>query len=304
MGRRKRMHHANPLLAALNYVPLAVFPIGVLAGWWFFRTTEPRWVLMWSMAISIFGGCKWLTWCSADLTGVSPGRQAAYLFLWPGLDAEAFCGKDGATSWVKPGEWLMAALNLALGIGLFWGVASKWPENWPLARGWTGMTGFICAAHCGVFNLLSCLWRSARVNARPLMNWPLLSCSLSEFWGKRWNTAFRDFSYRFLFSPLARRLGPRTGLAVGFIFSGVVHEMVVTIPAGGGYGGPTLFFGWQGLALLLERSRTGGKLGLGHGWRGWAFAVVAIMLPVGIAFPPVFVENVVLPMMKAMGALS
>lgn len=135
------------------------------------------------------------------------------------------------------------------------------------------------------------------------MDWPLRSCSLSEFWGKRWNTVFRDLSHRFLFLPLARRLGPRAGLAAGFVFSGVVHELAVTIPAGGGYGGPTLFFGWQGLAILLERSRTGRKLDLGCGWRGWIFTMLAIVVPAGIAFPPVFVQNIILPMMKAVGAL-
>lgn len=165
------------------------------------------------------------------------------------------------------------------------------------------MTGFILAAHCGTFNLLSCAWRTAGINARPLMDWPLRSCSLSEFWGKRWNTAFRDLSHRFLFSPLAGRLGPRAGLAAGFIFSGAIHELAVTVPAGGGYGGPTLFFGLQGLAILLQRSHTGRAFGLGRGWRGWAFTMAAVALPAGIAFPPVFVYNVILPLMQAVGAL-
>jgi hypothetical protein len=240
-----------------------------------------------------------------NLKQVAIWRQLAYLFFWPGLDAEAFLGQNKNTAVVRPksGEWLLAVFGLMFGILLIWVLARQWPANWPLFRGWTGMTGFIFVAHCGVFQLLSCCWRTAGVNARPLMDWPLLSCSLSEFWGKRWNTAFRDLSHRFLFSPLARRLGPRAGLAAGFIFSGAVHELAVTIPAGGGYGGPTLFFSLQGLAILLERSRRGRSFGLGRGWRGWMFTMGVIILPVGIAFPPVFVENIILPLMKATGAL-
>ena len=295
----------NRRITLLYYAPLAGLPFVILTIWATVGIHWPRWLLMWAVAVGLFTGCKWLTWRSADLKRVQIWRQTAYLFLWPGLDAEAFFGNDKNASAKPPkiNEWLLAIFNLFWGLLLFWVLARQWPVNWPLLRGWTGMTGFIFAAHCGAFNLLSCLWRSFGVDARPLMDWPLRSCSLSEFWGKRWNTAFRDLSHRFLFSPLARRLGPRVGLAAGFVFSGAVHELAVTIPAGGGYGGPTFFFSLQGMAILLERSRMGRSFGLGRGWRGWVFTMFVIVLPVGIAFPPVFVENIILPWMKALGAL-
>ena len=88
------------------------------------------------------------------------------------------------------------------------------------------------------------------------MNWPLASVSLGEFWGARWNTAFRDLTYRFLFRPLARRLGPRGALS-GFLISGLVHDLVISIPAGGDYGGPTVFFLVQAVGIVTERSRFG-----------------------------------------------
>ena len=71
---------------------------------------------------------------------------------------------------------------------------------------------------------------------------PLVSVSLGELWGRRWNTAFRDLTHRFLFRPLTARFGARSGLFVGFAFSGIVHDMVISLPAGGGYGGPSIFF--------------------------------------------------------------
>jgi hypothetical protein len=155
--------------------------------------------------------------------------------------------------------------------------------------------------HFGTFHLLSCAWRRAGVEARPLMNWPLASASVSEFWGRRWNTAFRDLTHRFLFRPLTARLGPRGALAAGFVFSGLVHDAVISVPAGGGYGGPTLFFTAQGAALLAERSRPGRAAGLGRGWRGWLFTMLVLAVPVGVLFHPPFVLNIIVPFMHALG---
>lgn len=86
------------------------------------------------------------------------------------------------------------------------------------------------------------------------MNRPLTSTSLSEFWGRRWNSAFRDLTYRFLFRPSASWLGPRWGILVGFLFSGAIHDLVISVPARGGYGGPTVFFAIQGAAMVIERT--------------------------------------------------
>jgi hypothetical protein len=52
----------------------------------------------------------------------------------------------------------------------------------------------VLVLYFGSFHLLSCAWRSAGVDAHPLMNWPLAAESVSEFWGRRWNTAFRDLT--------------------------------------------------------------------------------------------------------------
>ena len=53
----------------------------------------------------------------------------------------------------------------------------------------------VLVLHFGSFHLLSCGWRFAGVQARPLMDRPLASASVSEFWGRRWNTAFRDLTH-------------------------------------------------------------------------------------------------------------
>jgi hypothetical protein len=265
----------------------------------------PPWVTMWALALVIYLGCKWLTWRRASWPGGPWWLHLGYLLAWPGLDAPAFLGSlsSSARPRPRPEEWLFALAKFLLGVGLFWGVA-RWLTGWPAYLvGWVGMVGLVLMLHFGIFHLLSCAWRSLGVQqARPLMNWPLASVSVSEFWGRRWNTAFRDLTHRFLFRPLTARFGPRWALFSGFVFSGVVHDLVISVPAGGGYGGPTLFFVLQGLALLVERSPWGRKIGLGSGWRGWAFTAGVLLAPAMALFHPPFVERVVVPFMQVVGA--
>jgi Membrane bound O-acyl transferase family len=188
-----------------------------------------------------------------------------------------------------------------LGVALFcFGGAFVYGDQ--LARGWVGMVGIVFVLHFGLFHLLSCLWRSVGYDAPPIMNHPWAAISLSDFWGRRWNRAFRDLAHRFLFLPATRFVNPRLALLLGFLFSGLIHEAVITLPAGGGYGGPTAYFCLQGLGVAVEHSRFGKSLGLAHGWRGRLFAALVLFGPLVLLFPPVFIDNIVLPMMDAFGA--
>jgi hypothetical protein len=105
-----------------------------------------------------------------------------------------------------------------------------------------------------------------------------------------------------LFKPLARQLGPRWALSLIFLLSGLLHELVISVPARGGYGLPTAYFVLQGLALLFERSKPGRELGLGSGFKGWCFVAFIAGLPAFWLFHPVFIHNVILPMLHDIGA--
>jgi D-alanyl-lipoteichoic acid acyltransferase DltB (MBOAT superfamily) len=144
---------------------------------------------------------------------------------------------------------------------------------------------------------LSLIWRRAGVDARPIMNAPALAGSLSDFWGRRWNLAFRDLSHRWVFRPLVGRSGIAMATMGVFVVSGVIHDLVISLSAGSGLGRPTLYFTLQGAALLLERSRAGKVIGLGGGIFGRAFTVLVVLAPVGLLFHTAFIERVVLPML-------
>ncbi len=192
-------------------------------------------------------------------------------------------------------------MRLLLGIVLVWGGVRTLHTALPLVAGWVGMFGIILMLHFGLFHLLALVWRHGGVLVEPLMRSPLLASSLGDFWGARWNTGFHTLAHEFAFRPLHRRIGRVLGVLAIFLLSGLVHELVITLPAGGGYGLPTMYFLLQGL-VLFERGRLGKQFGLARGIRGRAFALLVAAAPAFWLFPPVFVRNVILPMLHAIGA--
>ena len=133
------------------------------------------------------------------------------------------------------------------------------------------------------------------------MHWPIAAASVSEFWGQCWNQAFRDLTHRFIFRPLTTKFGPRWAIAGGFLFSGIIHDLVISVPARGGYGGPSLFFVVQGVAIFVERSGWGRQIGLSSGWRGWLFTMMVLMTPIPCLFHSHFVLEIVVPFIQAIG---
>ena len=164
------------------------------------------------------------------------------------------------------------------------------------------MLGVVFILHFGLFHLLSLLWRRMGICARPVMRNPIGATSLAEFWGGRWNTAFHELAFRFTFRPLRRFTTPALAMLLVFVLSGLIHDLLISLPAHGGYGLPTLYFLIQGVGVIIERSRFGRFLGLGRGMRGWLFTFLITVAPVAGLFHPPFVKNVILPMLTAIGA--
>jgi len=282
-------------MGMFDWLPLATLPAVALlvtpADW-------PRWGAMWLIAIAIFAGCKWLTWRKSSVQISSWWRHVTYFIAWPGLDADAFLGRRSASP-PRFASWLIAAVSTLLGITLVYFSGAEFTGTPVMVRGWTGMVGLVLALHFGLFHLLSCVWRRVGVPARPVMRVPIAATSLQEFWGGRWNTAFRDLAHRFVFVPLSRSLGPRAAIVLTYLFSGVVHDLVITVPAGGGYGGPTGYFLLQSAGMFVERSIVGRRFGLADGLRGRLFTLVVVIGPVAMLFPEPFVTRVAWPFVAA-----
>lgn len=265
----------------------------------------PGWIVMWSLAFAIYCIFKMVSWQSRKRANVACWKQMAYLFAWPGMDADRFLNAENINV-PRPSiqEWIFAFLKLCFGLTLLIGAVPELSAFDSDLVGWTGMIGIIFSLHFGLFHLLSLVWRSCGLQADPIMDWPIASQGLAEFWGRRWNRAFRDLTYRLLFRPLLPRLGPSGSLLAGFLISGLVHDLVISMPARGGFGGPVLFFITQGAGILVERSRIGKSVGLGRGISGRIFCIALLLLPVPLLFHRPFVCNVIVPFLKATGCLS
>lgn len=284
-----------------GWIPLAVLPAAVC----FFRARLISWEFMWILSLAIFLGFKWETWFRAreSRTSASPRRNFAYLFLWPGMDAAMFLANGRSVARPQAREWIAATPKTFVGIVLVGMIARRPMAANTLLDGWIGMLGIVLFLHFGLFHLLSLAWRSAGIDAQPLMRAPALSTSLSEFWGKRWNLGFRQLTHNFVYEPLRRRAGPSLAILAAFAVSGIVHDLVISFPARGGYGLPTSYFLLQGIGVLFEKSHVGRRLGIGGGIRGWTFTLLCAGAPAFWLFHPAFIHNVMLPFFAFLGRI-
>jgi alginate O-acetyltransferase complex protein AlgI len=219
------------------------------------------------------------------------------------MDAEGFLNPRLQGKLPTSRAWNWALLKTAAGVCLIWIVARLVPAQKSMVRGWVGMLGLILLLHFGSFDLIALFWQSRGVNAKPIMSAPLRATSLPEFWGKRWNLGFRQFSHNLIFQPLRKRLGADAASLLVFAASGLIHESVISLPARGGYGLPTAYFLLQGVGVAIERSWLGQRLGLREGPRGWAFTAAFTAGPVCLLFHRPFVLRVILPFLEAVRAI-
>ena len=294
--RRKLFEVGNPL----DWLPLPILGIGAAVV----GRKLPPWLYMWTNAFALFVGCKWLSFRKERERGarVSLARKIGFLVGWIGMDAGNFFAKASATGKPRLKEFVFAVLKILTGSALIWIATRRALDINPVLAGWTGMVGLIFFLHFGLFHLLSLTWRAAGVPATPLMHAPLLSRSLGEFWGERWNTAFNRLAAKFLFRPLHRAIGVSAATAFVFLVSGLVHDLVISVPARGGYGLPTLYFLLQGAGVLFEHTAFARRIGINRGFRGWLFTLIVTAGPVFWLFHPPFIRNVILPFLKTIGA--
>jgi hypothetical protein len=94
------------------------------------------------------------------------------------------------------------------------------------------------------------------------------------------------------------RWGVRRAHWLVFLLSGLLHEVVISLPAGAGWGGPTAYFLLQALGMELGR-----RLHLREGLVCRVWTLAFLIVPVGLLFHPPFIHQVMLPFFKTIGAL-
>ena len=214
------------------------------------------------------------------------GPWLGFAGAWPGMRPVPFTAlphppRDGSSELLRRG-----AARLAVGVMLIVVARVVWTTSLGSASLRRGLAtvlllpGLSLALHFGLFNLLTGAWRRLGVDCRPLFRAPLRSRSLAEFWGKRWNLGFSEMAALAVFRPLRRRLGTSTAMTTAFLFSGLLHELAISVPVRAGYGLPMAYFALHAFAMRLEqRPRIAAWLKRPGRGRAWTMAWLAAPLP-------------------------
>jgi hypothetical protein len=227
---------------------------------------------------------------------VSRKSALAYLLLWLGMNPRQFFARkpDNKTD---GSEWFHPIVSAILGAFFLWIVVPALPENEVILKGWMGLAGFALLLHFGSFQLPAKYFQSRGRAVAPVMNAPWRASGLSDFWANRWNTAFNDLVEFCGAAKVARRLGTSAALLLVFLASGLVHDLVLSVPARGGFGWPTLYFLIQAAGILAEkRARRFIKARPVIG-KAWVYLIV--LGPAPLLFHPPFLERVIVPLVAA-----
>lgn len=108
----------------------------------------------------------------------------------------------------------------------------------------------------GLSGLLRLCWLPTGQLVPAINREPWRSANLAEFWGRRWNRLIGDWLQQVIFTPLRRK--PRRAMFVTFLVSGLLHELLVSLPLTLVYdenvwGWLTGYFLLQHLAMVGEK---------------------------------------------------
>ena len=151
----------------------------------------------------------------------------------------------------------------------------------------------------GFFTALVAVWRALGVKALSLFNAPFFSKSLQDFWGYRWNKAFTEMTTQAIVRPLRGYVGFPVAAAAAFLFSGLLHELAISVPVDAGYGLPTIYFVMHGCAMVFETllRRTPYNV-LANPVLGRVWTASWVIVPLPILFHQPFLRGCVWPLLR------
>ena len=282
--------------------------VGAVVGIERLAASEPAGIRMVALIGALLFGMKVIVSVEEQSAGRTRlGAWSWFLFAigWPGMRPSTFTGVPGPSKARRQEYLKRGGGNLAAGGLLFalaWGIGALPQESMALStRVWLA-TFFLLPAlslimHFGLFNLLAGVWRLAGADCHPLFRAPLQSASWTEFWGRRWNLAFSEMTTFAVFRPLRGVTGIRVATVAAFLFSGLLHELAISVPVQAGFGLPFLYFVLHAIAMQIE-----GILSLrgqpidSSAWIGRLWTLGWLVLPLPILFHRPFLRGCVWPL--------
>jgi hypothetical protein len=221
---------------------------------------------------------------------------------WAGMNPrpfEAFPGRPLNGAWIMIRSGLYRILIGLVLIGLVHQLVTL-PVNKEAIRVIVSailLVAFSLILHFGILSISAGMWRFSGVNTYLLFREPAKAASLGELWGKRWNLAFSEMTSVAVFRPLVNKTGRAGAFIFSFLFSGLLHELALSVPVNAGYGLPTLYFFIQAMAVLLEKrlARIKNPIFNNRLFKSiWLFCWLVIPMP--LLFHPEFIKQVIWPM--------
>ena len=217
---------------------------------------------------------------AATRVRLAPAGLAAF-FLFPGMRPATFASRRNVNRVRAP--LLRGLRNLVAGAALF--LVARVIALWSLlAAIIIALPALSLMLHFGLLALATAFWRWSGYPAEELFRQPWRSASLAEFWSRRWNVGFSDMVAVAVQRPLGFRWGRRAAIVASFLASGLLHEMAISVPAGGGYGLPMLYFAAHG---VLVAANVRGRVAM------W----IALLAPLPILFHPPFIRAIIVPLL-------
>lgn len=250
------------------------------------------------LLLSIKAGSWVLLGARSREFSLSPLQTLLFWTLWPGVRPDLFAGADGCDvptdrgtsgdrhepddrdvptdrhepddscapdgrTFVEGYGYVMVGLVLAVVSVLALPVVGGDVSSWLL------LFAVLSVVHFGVGRLLPFGLRWLGYPVPPLFDEPLRSDSVGEFWSEAWNRPFVNMNRLFLTRPLSSRIGMGGAAFLAFLVSGLLHELAISYPAGGGWGTPLLYFVVQGALYAAEQTvfpndEVGGEPALGQ----------------------------------------
>ncbi len=207
-----------------------------------------------------------MRWIEASRTRSAPALPWWLLFVLP-FDVPSLRSGDRRLARDVLARGAVHAALLCAGVVV---IATR---GWASGLGWlVAWLGGVLALYGGVDAIAStaqaCL-AAAGYEAVSMQRHPVLSRSVTELWGERWNRVVGGWIRRHVFLPIGKRAGAAVGLGAGFLWSGVFHAYIVGVALGAR---PALgmcgYFVIQGALVLLETRLTVSRWPrpLGHAW--------------------------------------
>jgi hypothetical protein len=165
--------------------------------------------------------------------------------------------RAGARPQLRLGLLVSAVLSLGLAVALlhvavFKAAALGSPWGW-VVRHSAGL-GLVYFGVQGALESFEFIYRCAGLEPTSLHRHPILSRSIAEFWGRRWNRVVGTWLFATFYRPIALRGSPRLAIFAAFSGSATLHFYFTWAAVGASWALiMACFFFLQVPLLLLER---------------------------------------------------